>query len=204
MSPPIPHAAVAVTLLLLSCACHASAAAPGAVQVRPAPKSLYERVRAFYPEQIPPFVRAGFRKYDDRGENVSVGYNRFFLLTTTTCAFTAYFYPLPPAPAGRDALADHLARARREVLDAHPGAKVVSAGQVTAEKKGKRYDGLRVTFRYEADFGAPGKRQAVLSDLYLFRDGDRAVKYRITFAADDEKTEQEHLEKFLAAFPWPD
>ena len=204
MSPPIPHVAAVAALLLIACPRHDGVAAPAAPPAAAEPKSLYERARALYPQQIPPFVRTGFRKYDDRGENVSVGYNRFFLLTTTVCAFTAYFYPLPPAPAGRDAVADHLADARRQVLEAHPGAKVVSAGPATAEKKGKRHDGLRVTFRYESAFGAPGKRQAVLSDLYLFRDGDRAVKYRVTFAAADEKTEREHLEKFLDAFPWPE
>ena len=38
----------------------------------------------------------------------------------------------------------------------------------------------------------------------LVRDGERMVKNRITFAASDEKTEREHLDKFLAAFPWPE
>jgi hypothetical protein len=168
------------------------------------PASLYDRVREQYPPQIPPFLRAGVRKYDERGENVSVGYNRFFLLATTTTAFTAYFYPLPPAPAGRDRLEDHVAACRREVLDNHPGAEVVSSERVSADKKGQARRGVKVTFKFDAEFGPPGRVQPVLSELYVFRDGERAVKYRTTFAASDAKEERKFLEKFLADFPWPE
>ena len=201
---PIPHAALWATLLLVGGPPAPANDAPPETPPEVPPGSLYERVRASYPEQIPPFLRAGFRKYDERGENVSVGYNRFFLLTTTVSAFTAYFYPAPPVRAGDDPLAAELLRARQEVLRAHPGAEAGAPRPVTAEKKGQTYKGLRVAFKYETEFGAPGRRQAVVSELYLFRDGGRMVKYRVTFAASEEKTEREHLEKFLAAFPWPE
>lgn len=200
-----------ITLALLCCLPAVSGSAPpprapcgpAAGAAPAAPGSLYDRVRALYPEQIPPFIRVGFRKYDQRGENVSVGYNRFFLLATTVTAFTAYFYPLPAA-RGNDPLAEHLEVARREVLKAHPGAEVVASADVTAAKKGRTYKGRRLTFRYDAEFGPPGKRQTVLSDLYLFRDGKRVVKYRVTFPLAEEKTEREHVEKLVAALPWPD
>jgi hypothetical protein len=38
---------------------------------------------------IPPFVRAGLFKFDERGGHVSVRYNRFFLLAATANSFTA-------------------------------------------------------------------------------------------------------------------
>ena len=204
MPRPIPHAVLWAALLTFH-----GPPAPAAVNAAPAPpkappKSLYDRLPALYPESIPPFLRAGFRKYDERGDNVSVGYNRFFLLTTTVCSFTAYFYPAPPARAGDDPLAPEFLRARQEVLRAHAGAEAGEPGPATAEKKGHTYKGVRVTFRYETEFGAPGRRQPVVSDLYLFRAGDRLIKYRVTMPASDEKTEREYLEKFLAAFPWPD
>jgi hypothetical protein len=201
----IPHALPwAILLLVGGPPAPANRAAPPETPPDVPPGSLYERVRSSYPEQIPPFLRAGFRKYDERGENVSVGYNRFFLLTTTACSFTAYFYPAPPARAADDPLAAELLRASQEILRAHPGAKEGAPRPVTAEKKGQTYKGLRVAFQFETEFGAPGRRQAVVSELYLFRDGRRMVKYRVTFPASEEKTEREHLETFLAAFPWPE
>ena len=165
MVRPIPQA-VLWAALLLSCGPFTPAKAADAPKAPPG--SLYERIRALYPEQIPPFLRAGFRKYDERGENVSVGYNRFFLLTTTVSSFTAYFSPLAPGRAGDDVVTAEFARARQEIVRAHPGAKAGEARPATAAKKGRTYKGLRVTFKYQTEFGAPGKQQAVLSDLYVF------------------------------------
>ena len=169
---------------------------------RKAAGTLFERAKGVYPEQIPPFVRVGFRKYDESGEHFSVGYNRFFLLTTTACGFTAYFRP------ARGDVADYLAASREEVLKVHPGAEVVATEKVVAEKNGKKHEGVKVTFQYDGDFGGLGKRQKLLSELYVFNDavrpgGGRFVKYRITFPANQEKAERRHLEKFLADFPWP-
>jgi hypothetical protein len=167
---------------------------------RKAAGTLFERAKGVYAEQIPPFVRTGFRKYDESGEHFSVGYNRFFLLTTTVTAFTAYFYPAQ----AREDLAQHAAACRDEVIEAHPGAEVVATEKVTAAKNGRKHDGVRVRFRFEDIFGGLGKKQALVSELYVFRDGGRVVKYRVTFAEDQEKTERKHLEKFLSAFPWPE
>lgn len=147
-------------------------------------------------------MRVGVRKYDEAGEHYSVGYNRFFLLTTTACGFTAYFRP------ARGDVAAYLAASREEVLKVHPGVEVVATEKVVAEKNGKKHEGVKVTFKFEGEFGGLGKEQKLLSELYVFRDagppnGGRFVKYRITFPADQEKTERKHLDKFLADFPWP-
>ena len=183
----------------------AAPAAPAAPAEAPKRGSLYDRVQKLYPEKMPPFLRTGFHKFDRAGENVSVGYNRFFLLATTSCSFNAYFYPVPQSDRGRDdALERAVAKARREVLNAHEGADVVETAPVTAEKNGRTFKGTRVTFKFTDEFGGAGKKQKLLSDLYLFRDGDRLVKYRVTFPAAEEKAERKYLEKFLAEFPWPD
>lgn len=165
-------------------------------------ESPYERAKAFYPEQVPPFMRVSVRKYDDAGEHYSVGYNRFFLLTTTACGFTAYFRP------AKGDVAAYLTASREEVLKVHPSAEVVGTEKVVAVKNGKKHEGVKVTFKYDGDFGGLGKRQELLSELYVFNDVGRPnrgrfVKYRVTFPADQEKTERKHLEKFLADFPWP-
>jgi hypothetical protein len=165
-------------------------------------ESPYERAKAFYPEQIPPFMRVSVRKYDEAGEHYSVGYNRFFLLTTTACGFTAYF-----RPARGDAAA-YLEASCEEIIKLYPEAEVSATEKVVAEKSGKKHEGAKVTFKFEGDFGGLGKRQKLLSELYVFKEagrpsGGRFVKYRITFPADQEKAERKHLEKFLADFPWP-
>ena len=175
---------------------------PDAGKAPKAAESPFERAKAFFPEQIPPFMRVGVRKYDDAGEHYSVGYHRFFLLSTTACGFTAYFRP------ARGDVAAYLAASREEVLKVHPGAEVVATEKVVAEKNGKKHEGVKVTFKFEGDFGGLGKEQKLLSELYVFKDagtpdGGRFVKYRITFPADLEKTERKHLDKFLADFPWP-
>jgi hypothetical protein len=55
------------------------------------------RSRRYHTTAPPPVLRASFGKYDDRGDHVSVGYNRFFLDTTTACSLTASSYPASPA-----------------------------------------------------------------------------------------------------------
>lgn len=199
------HVRVVAILLLLACAFPASAqrAARGEREDRP---TLYERVRENYPQQIEGFLRVDVHQYDRAGQNVSVGYNQFFLLTTTSIAFTAYFSPMPAPKGAPDAerLQRHFAAAARQVEEAHPGTEVVvEKTPVTAEKNGRTYSGLRCVFRFDGDFGGRGQRQTLLSDLYVFRDGDRAVKYRVTFPAKEEKQARKRLEKFLKAFPWP-
>lgn len=199
------HVRVVATLLLLAYAFPASAQR-AARREREGRPTLYERVRESYPQQIEGFLRVDVHQYDRAGQNVSVGYNQFFLLTTTSIGFTAYFYPMA-APKGvpdAERLERHFAAAAREVEEAHPGTEVVvEKTPVTAEKNGRTYSGLRCVFKFDGDFGGRGQRQTLLSDLCVFRDGDRAVKYRITFPAKEEKQARKRLEKFLKAFPWP-
>ena len=200
------HVRVVAILLLLACAAVPASAQQAARREREDRLTLYERVRESYLQQIEGFLRVDVHQYDRAGQTVSVGYNQFFLLTTTSIGFTAYFYPMTARKGAPDAerLERHFAAAAREVEQAHPGTEVVvEKTPVTTEKNGRTYSGLRCVFRFDGDFGGRGQRQTLLSDLYVFRDGDRAVKYRLTFPAKEEKQARKRLEKFLKAFPWP-
>src|SRR5687768_12585805 len=146
-------------LLLLANACPA-AAQRAARRERENRPTLYERVRESYPQQIEGFLRVDVHQYDQTADNVSVGYNQFFLLTTTSIAFTAYFYPAPAfgGAADPERLERHFAAAARQVEQAHPGTKVVvEKTPVTAEKNGRTYSGFRGVFKFDDQFGGRGE-----------------------------------------------
>jgi hypothetical protein len=161
--------------------------------------STEDRLRAFYPAVMGSFSNTGVTRYDEAGENASVGYNYFVDGRETQIAFTAYFYP---ADKDSKALDDAFKSATNDVKSEHRGVKVGQVEPVTTQQSGETIEGKRVTFRFEDKFGA-GQRQPLMSELYVFRKGDKIVKYRITYPAADAEEAQARLSGFISAFPWP-
>lgn len=191
---------LAITLLI-SCATTDQPATAPATR----PTSLRERVESMYPQRIASFARTEVKQYDEGGDDVSVGYSHFDEQTRETdIAVTVYFLPLPPAPDA--ALDRYFGQCVGEVERAHPDSKRVTerAKIIRLRKNGRDYDGRLVEFTFAEDFGGLGKRQELISELWVFDDSPRAVKYRISYPKDRANAARARLAEFYQHFPWPE
>lgn len=181
-----PLAALGAALLLVACA----SAPPQPFQAGPLPGEIIHQDSGFhFPARIGSFARFTGHQYDERGRDISVGYNG-----DIPSVVTVYVFPA----AGQDvqsALVDQSA----DVLTAYPGARVVdrrtvqvTPGDISAES---------VSFSFSAMFY--GKEQPVHSELVLARHGERFIKYRITYPAALADLASEDSSKFLQRFAWP-
>lgn len=184
----------------------------GAADSTPAPATrpattraatLYEKLQG-YPVMIGTFMKVEVSRFDNpAGEDVAVGYNFFRGLVDTSVVCTMYFYPLPDA-GDPEALAKHRAAVLEEIASVHPKARVVSSGEAVVRQRGKEYSGLKVVLKDVGPFGAKGEERELRSELYLFRQGARVVKYRITYPAKEAADVAGRIETFLADFVWPE
>jgi hypothetical protein len=173
-------------------------AARGTAAKGAAARSTEDRLRAFYPATLGGFYRTDVKRYDELGENASVGYNLFSDTGETRIAFTAYFFPAKEGQSFDDAVK----QATNEVRGERRGVKVLATEPVKTRQAGQDYEGRKVTFNYADEFGR-GEKQPLVSELYLFKKGDKLVKHRVTYPAADAAYVQQRLAAFLPAFPWP-
>lgn len=188
---PMRIAAVAATVLLSACA----ATPPPAPLAPPfragdAPGELIHNDSGFtFPARIGSFARFQGHQYDERGRDISVGYNG-----DIPSMVTVHVYP-----AGNVDFDAAVTTQSASVLAAYPGARVTGRRmvQVTPEE----IPAVAVSFEFSAAFN--GKEQPLHSELVLARCGDRFVKYRITYPETIADIAGEDSGKFLHYFAWP-
>jgi hypothetical protein len=162
--------------------------------------SVADRLDRFYPPVMGNFYKTGVQRYDATGDNASVTYNHFRYGGETAIVFTAYVYPMEKDSKSLD---DALDGAVKEFKSAHKSAKAVGpAEDVVTRQGGQTYTGRKVTYRYEDAFGS-GERRPLLTEIHVFRKGDRVVKYLVSYPASDTAEVAGPLSAFLSAFPWP-
>ena len=180
------------------CASQRDKAAGQAAAASGKKRATADRMESFYPRVLGSFYRTDITRYDATGENASVGYNYFEETGDTLIAFTAYVYP-----AANESLDDALKSATNDVKSERRGVKVLGTTPAKTQQAGQTYEGRKTTFQYEDKFGGRGEKQKLMSELYLFKKGDRFVKYRVTYPAAAAAQAQQRLAGFLSAFPWP-
>lgn len=173
--------------------------APAGSSLSAAPAA--DRLKAFYPQTLGRFFKTGVRKYDGKGSDASVGYNYFAPNRETLIAFTAYFYP---ARNEGETLDEAVRRAAREVKSKNKGARQTGSETIEIKRDGERRQGRKVSFEFTRSFGGLGRRQKLVSELYVFPGAPgRWVKYRVTYPAELAAELTGRADPFVAAFPWP-
>ena len=148
-----------------------------------------------FPIQVEGFQRDGMAKYDDQGDDVSVGYHR--LDEQMAMMATVYIYPTHRY-GGMDS---QFGEARDAVLRNRKGSELLAEGDMQIFQRGEYRNGRRAHFLVR---DPKGDRPLVVSHLFLFEYGPWFIKYRATFPADQHEACDEALLKFMSALPWPD
>ncbi len=148
-----------------------------------------------FPIQVEGFQRDGMAKYDDQGDDVSVGYHR--LDEQMAMMATVYIYPTHRY-GGMDS---QFGEARDAVLRNRKGSELLAEGDMQIFQRGEYRTGRRAHFLVR---DPKGDRPLVVSHLFLFEYGPWFIKYRATFPADQHEACDEALLKFMSALPWPD
>jgi len=162
-----------------------------------------------FPQMVADFRRSRVLRYDTQGLDVSAGYDLYD--PPRLVAVTVYVYPAPSLVSiGSPPEVVALARARlakgefearkREVLQAHPGARLVEETEVSLPQGVWTYSGRMATFEYEGVFAFQG--QALRSQVYLFNyvGGKWAIKYRFTHPKRFDATKE--IEAFMQNLQW--
>lgn len=162
-----------------------------------------------FPVTVGEFIRGTITRFDAQGLNTSVGYNLYQI--PKAAAATIYVYPSPSivsigspenvVESGRSTLCQNEYEARkREIISAHPGAKLLNEDVLASPKNGVIGTGKTATFEYEEVFA--GVRQPLHSrlDMFCYINGKWTVKYRFTYPVTYDA--KEDLAKFIVTVPW--
>ena len=201
-------------LLLLALTCAALSAGCSGDDTLPAPKTLtadgtftHDASGMKFPSSVGRFLRGEINQYDASGKDVSAGYN----LLDRSCPTAATVYVSDGGRVVSFGSSDEVIDKTRELLfdnafegvkaavvEANPGAELVSEGDVELGQAGRLYAGKKATFRYEREFA--GERRQVQSDAFLFPYGQWHIKYRFTYPA--EMNAGEEIGAFMRALRW--
>ncbi|MCC6140819.1 MAG: hypothetical protein IT389_09430 [Nitrospira sp.] len=159
----------------------------------------HEKSGMTFPIAVGEFHRAGIQRYDQDGQDISVGYN--LLDDRRQIIATVYVYPAPPLvsigspPETVASVRTHLSKQefetrKREVLQPRPGARLIEDTDISIPVGGIVRTGRMATFEYDEHF--LGKKQSLRSHLFLFNfvGGKWAIKFRISYPSHLEVTRE--------------
>lgn len=184
----LPLAAALAFSALLS-ACRTPAPDAFDVEQSAAGHITHRHSRFSFPPRVGFFTRQDVFQYDKRGEDVSVSYQAGALIDATV-----YVYP-----ARRRSLERELETRIAEILAVHPGGRLHS--QRTQAVTPQRTPGKVVEFSFTEPYA--GSTQTLRSELILTKRGSRFLKYRFTYPESHAERSRQEIEKFVAAFDWP-
>ena len=149
-----------------------------------------------FPSMVAGFERAQITKFDPQGQDVGIGFNHL----AHKIAMTVYVYPIPQGMP-EDPIRAHFGTCKYEILKRHAGAQPISEQSVKISVGGSVRSGKRATFSYSQVFAH--QHQAVLSDVYLFRNGQRFIKYRVTYPIGAQSEAKADIHNFMSQLLWP-
>jgi radical SAM superfamily enzyme with C-terminal helix-hairpin-helix motif len=188
-----PAHAAAVLVLLLPALRAAAAAEPGPIPLPEGEPYVHAPSGFRFPPDVGTFTRVTAFRYDDRGENVSVGYNDFALRVI----FTVYVYPDSNRP-----LAAHFEQVKREVAQAHPDAQLLESGDWELKQGERTFTGRRAAFGFKVKIA--GRDHDVVSEAFLIRHGDRLIKYRVTCPKDKHEAAADRVQNLIQSLTLPE
>ena len=164
-----------------------------------------------FPERVGPFVRVAINYYTPDERNLSAGYN--LVDSSNPIIATFYIYPArrvlsfgSPRSVVQEASKKleeiEMESVLQEILNAHPGAKLVQR-ETNDIKIGGGYvlPALHARFLYKDGFF--GIRRSLVGHVWLTTDGDWYLKYRVTYPLPNEKEALTSLRKLMASLPIP-
>ena len=149
---------------------------------------IHSETQVVFPRNLGAFQRDKYHVYDAKGKDISVPYNLHS--QADQVAVTIYSFPAPKVTSigspkevvigARTVLFNQYANSQIEYLSAkHQSGKLIERKEIPNKIGTPEIKGVFALFNYEESFA--GKRQDVLSELYLFQKDKWLIKYRITY-----------------------
>jgi len=143
-----------------------------------------------FPPTIAGFEREKALRYDQRGEDISVGYNDDQKLI----AATVYIYPRE-----KEDVDAHFRRVTDDIKREHAGAMLVSQDKPVIQWKragvAEEWLFLHATYEFKSFFARQNRE--VLSEAYLMAKGPRWLLIRITYPKDGAEAARKAIAAFL-------
>jgi hypothetical protein len=154
-----------------------------------------------YPLRVGPFQRANIIAYAPSLKDISIGYALYEPDRQASSAI--YLYPLgAPERSDQDIIMRHYRKLKASIERMHPGARILEESRATVRQEEKTIEGLKAVFGYrEALFGL---KQNLASEIYLFRQNDRFVKFRHTYPLDQQGVVKDDLKLLMETLKWGD
>lgn len=154
-----------------------------------------------YPLRVGPFRRGNIFAYAPDLKDISIGYALYE--ADRQAASAIYLYHLEtPEPNDQETILRHYAELKASIERVHPGAQILEESRVSVRQQEKTIEGLKAVFGYrEALFGL---KQNLASELYLFRQNDRFVKFRHTYPLDQRGVVKDDLKLLMETLNWGD
>jgi hypothetical protein len=148
-----------------------------------------------FPETVGSFERVAVDKYDESGDDISVGYNSLADLIVAT----VYVYPADSStPPGSLPSEEHFVGVKSSLEASQPGSTLVI--DETTANIGEAF-GRKATYRLQAEFA--GENRTVLSDVYLFGLDNSFIKYRFTYPESEADSAAGRIAEFMELLQWP-
>jgi hypothetical protein len=181
------------TLILLIMTSAALANGPTTVPVDQE-KTWTHRASGFeFPIQVETFDRVNVFRYDDVGEDISVGYRD----TIVGIINTVYVYPDPDI-----GLEAHFQQIKDQIETVHPAAKLLEQETWTFRQNNREFAGRKAVYSYTD--ALLGKKQPIISQAYLIKVKGNFIAYRVSFPEAQKKGVDELVQKFIEKLKIPD
>ena len=159
-----------------------------------------------WPESVGDFSRVSILQYKADGSDMSAGYHR--MLAHAEIVATAYTFPIPAGSTtdasghiGQSQCAPLAAEIMREVPQASPSAKPLSAEAVTLDQQGPQ-QGFHGIFALTAPHFMDRTDEAVKSEAYVFCVKDKWIaEYRFSYPVATQDARKE-IDAFMAGLKW--
>ncbi len=172
---------------------------PGATRINATGTWIHQASGLPFPERIANYRRGAINQYDRRGTDVGVGYN--FEGDDASVAFTVYVRPPVTLESGAPAsLAEQFEIEKEVIRIHHPGTRESWVREESFLTEKIPVLAKSAEFEYTENFSL--HRQPVISQLYLFEREGWFIKYRLTFAKDQEQQARQVARRMLEKAPW--
>jgi hypothetical protein len=127
---------------------------------------------------------------------MSVGYNN----AAHGITMTVYVYPIAQR-GSNSTLSGHFSSCKAEIFMKHSGAKLVSEKALQISVGGAARNGQHAMCNYSELFAR--QHQDVGSELYVFKQDKRFIKYRSTYPIGQKTVAEPAIHAFLEDLAWP-
>lgn len=152
-----------------------------------------------FPKYVGLFERGEIKRYDKKGNNISVAYYR--PPERGLVEMTVYVYLMDDPKRDSDGLKMHFEECKETIEKLQHNSKVASEGKIHITQNGNTHQGYGVTFSITKQ--TQQGSMPFLTKLFLFGHGEWFIKYRVTYPEMMDEHVNTEIKQFTNELTWP-